>query len=173
MAAQGIDLDGEARLVDAMAPRRARILDAGCGTGRTSGALHARGHRVVGVDIDARLIEAAEHDHPGPSYVVADLAHLEPVAVGAPMDVAICAGNVMAFVAPGSEVDVLSGIRRVLMPEGFAVVGCQVARYPLAEFDEHAATAGFVVEQRFATWDVRPWRDDADFAVTVLRNPDD
>ena len=28
MAAAGQDLDGEARLVDAMAPRRARILDA-------------------------------------------------------------------------------------------------------------------------------------------------
>jgi hypothetical protein len=34
MAAAGDDLGGEARFVDAMAPRGARILDAGCGPGR-------------------------------------------------------------------------------------------------------------------------------------------
>ena len=33
MAADGADLDGEARFVDTLVPRRARILDAGCGTG--------------------------------------------------------------------------------------------------------------------------------------------
>ena len=38
MAAAGDDLDGEARLVDAMAPRRAHVLDAGCGPGRGGGA---------------------------------------------------------------------------------------------------------------------------------------
>ena len=30
--AEGRDIDGEARLIDALAPRHARILDAGCGT---------------------------------------------------------------------------------------------------------------------------------------------
>ena len=34
MEANGHDLWGEARTVDAMAPRNARILDAGCGPGR-------------------------------------------------------------------------------------------------------------------------------------------
>ena len=33
LAAEGADLAGEARLVDAMAAPRSRILDAGCGTG--------------------------------------------------------------------------------------------------------------------------------------------
>ena len=58
MAAEGEDLVGEARLVDAMVPRGARILDAGCGTGRLSGELHTRGHTVVGIDADAELIAA-------------------------------------------------------------------------------------------------------------------
>ena len=52
MAAEGADLAGEARLVDAMLPRHSRILDAGCGPGRIAGELHARGHDVVGVDVD-------------------------------------------------------------------------------------------------------------------------
>ena len=45
------DPGGEARLVDAMAPRRARILDAGCGPGRVGDMLAELGHEVVGVDV--------------------------------------------------------------------------------------------------------------------------
>ena len=39
MADAGADLAGEARFVDAMAPRTARILDAGCGPGRVGAEL--------------------------------------------------------------------------------------------------------------------------------------
>ncbi|WP_231979325.1 class I SAM-dependent methyltransferase [Tessaracoccus coleopterorum] len=77
MEAAGHDLYGEARAVDAMAPRNARILDAGCGPGRLGGRLHALGHRVVGVDVDPTLIAAAEEDHPGPLWLVGDLADLD------------------------------------------------------------------------------------------------
>ena len=48
-AAAGDDSVGEARLIDAMVPRRSRILDAGCGPGRVGGFLHSIGHDVVGV----------------------------------------------------------------------------------------------------------------------------
>ena len=47
MARDGADLAGEARLVDALVPRGARILDVGCGQGRMGVYLHARGHRVA------------------------------------------------------------------------------------------------------------------------------
>ena len=30
--------------------------------------------------------------------------------------------------------------------------------------------AGLHIEHRFATWDLRAWHTDADFAVTVLRH---
>jgi len=52
MVEAGDDLDGEARFVDALAPRQARILDAGCGPGRVGSALARLGHEVVGVDVD-------------------------------------------------------------------------------------------------------------------------
>ena len=39
LAAQGMDLLGEARLVDAMLGRSSRVLDAGCGQGRVGGYL--------------------------------------------------------------------------------------------------------------------------------------
>jgi SAM-dependent methyltransferase len=173
MSADGADLEGEARLIDAMAAPRSRVLDAGCGPGRTSGALCMRGHEVVGVDVDPVLIDAARADHPGPSYVVADLATLDLPAAGIaePFDAAVCAGNVLAFVAAGSEAAVLARIRAHLRADAFLATGFHVDRYDLGAFDRHAAEAGFVVESRFATWDVRPWHDDADFAVTILRNP--
>src|ERR1700692_4240103 len=83
MANAGDDLAGEARFVDAMAPRGARILDAGCGPGRLGGYLAQVGHHVVGVDVDPALIEAAEQDYPGPDWLVGDLAErtLEQLAV--------------------------------------------------------------------------------------------
>lgn len=170
MAADGADLAGEARLVDTMAAPGSRILDAGCGPGRTSGALHARGHDVVGVDVDPELVAAAVQDHPGPTYLVADLATL---ALPGPdlFDAAVCAGNVLAFVAPGSETDVLAAIRRCLRPDGFLVTGFHTDRYDITGFGRHLVDAGFVLESRFATWDLRPWHADADFAVSVLRVP--
>ena len=59
MAAEGVDLGGEARLLDAMLARRSRVLDAGCGPGRVGAELAARGQVVVGVDADPELIDAA------------------------------------------------------------------------------------------------------------------
>ena len=43
MREQGADLHGEARLIDALVPRGARILDAGCGPGRVGGDRTADG----------------------------------------------------------------------------------------------------------------------------------
>ncbi|MFU8874628.1 class I SAM-dependent methyltransferase [Micromonospora sp. SL4-19] len=176
LAAEGADLAGEARLLDALVPPRARILDAGCGTGRVGAALADRGHTVVGVDADPMLVEAARADHPGPRWLVADLAELDLATQGEPepFDAAVVAGNVLAFVAPGTEQAVLARIAAHVRPDGLVVVGFGTGRgYPLTDFDADAVAAGLRLEHRFATWDLRPWRDDADFAVTVLRRPTD
>ena len=174
MAAEGVDLGGEARLVDAIVRPGSRVLDAGCGPGRVGGVLHDRGHDVVGVDVDPELIAAALEDHPGPQWVVADLADLDLPAAGIsePFDAAVVAGNVLAFVAPGTEPDVLRRIAAHLVPGGVALVGFGTERgYALEDFDADLAGAGFELEHRFATWDLRPWQQDAEFAVSVLRLP--
>ncbi|WP_328346088.1 class I SAM-dependent methyltransferase [Micromonospora sp. NBC_00421] len=174
LAAEGADLAGEARLVDAVVAPRSRILDAGCGTGRVGAALAERGHRVVGVDADPALIEAARADHPGPRWLVADLVELDLAAAGEtePFDAAVVAGNVMAFVAAGTEPTVLARIAGHLRPDGVVLVGFGLDRgYRLDHFDSDAVAAGLRLEQRFATWDLRPWRDEADFAVSLLRRP--
>ena len=109
----GQDLVGEARLIDAMAPREGRILDAGCGFGRHAAWLHAQGHAVVGVDGDDELIADARALRPGATWLVQDLSELDLPSVGVtePFDVILCAGNVVTFVAPSTRIEVLRRIR--------------------------------------------------------------
>jgi SAM-dependent methyltransferase len=167
-AAEGVDLTGEARLLDAIVPPRSRILDAGCGPGRHSGDLVARGHAVVGVDVDPVLIAAAEEDHPGPTYVVADLADLK--LDEQPFDAALIAGNVMVYVATGTEAEVLARVAAHVKPDGVLLIGFDLdLHYSLAAFDANLEAVGLRVEHRFATWDLRPLPDDPDYAVTIAR----
>ncbi len=171
MAAQGADLVGEARFLDALVPPRSRVLDAGCGTGRLTAELHRRGHHAVGVDVDPVLLAACEADHPGPVWVQSDLSVLDLATHGEsePFTGIVMAGNVMTFLAPDTHAQVLARLRAHMAPDGRLAIGFGLDRgYPLAEFDEHCAAAGLALEHRFATWDVRPFRDDSDFAVTVL-----
>ncbi len=172
MARAGEDLVGEARLVDAMAPRNAHILDAGCGPGRLGGYLSAAGHRVVGVDVDPALIEAAEQDYPGPQYLVGDLAELDLPARGIPdpFDVIVMAGNVMAFLAPSTRTTVLSRLRAHLAEDGRAAIGFGAGRdYDFDEFLADAATAGLTPDLLLSTWDLRPFTEDSEFLVALLR----
>lgn len=172
MARAGADLAGEARLVDAMAPRGAHILDAGCGPGRLGGFLAEAGHRVVGVDVDPVLIAAAEQDHPGPRWLVGDLAELDLPARGIaePFDVIVSAGNVMTFLAPSTRVEVLRRLRGHLAADGRAVIGFGAGRdYEFGEFFDHAAEARFAPDLLLSTWDLRPFVDGSDFLVALLR----
>ncbi|GAB1510165.1 class I SAM-dependent methyltransferase [Actinophytocola sp. KF-1] len=172
MARNGDDLAGEARFVDAMVRRGARVLDAGCGPGRVGGALAAAGHDVVGVDVDPALIAAAEEDHPGPRWLVGDLAELDLPArgVGEPFDAIVCAGNVMAFLAPSTRLEVLRRFRAHLREDGRAAIGYGAGRgYGFDEFLADAKTAGFAADLLLSTWDLRPFTEDADFLVAVLR----
>ena len=172
MARAGDDLHGEARLVDAIAPRGARILDAGCGPGRLGGHLASVGHDIVGVDVDPVLIEAAVQDHPGPRWLVADLAELDLRARGIPhpFDVIVSAGNVMTFLAPSTRVRVLARLRAHLADDGRAVIGFGAGRnYEFGEFLDDAGEAGLTPDLLLSTWDLRPFRDDSDFLVAILR----
>jgi len=171
MAAEGADLDGEARMIDAMVPRGSRILDAGCGPGRTGGALARAGHDVVGVDVDPVLISAAEQDHPGPRWLVGDLAELDLPAMGIDegFDVIVSAGNVMAFLAASTRREVLTRLGRHLRGDGRVVVGFGAGRdYEFDAFRSDVAAAGLGFELELSTWDLRPFTADSDFLVAVL-----
>lgn len=173
MAANGDDLFGEARFIDATVDRGSRILDAGCGPGRVGGYLHAAGHRVTGVDVDPVLIEAAETDYPGPDWRVGDLSELdlcEADGSRTQFDAIVCAGNVLAFVAPETEALVLRRLAEHLAPDGRLTVGFHVAKLALDDFDAALADTDLELDLRLSTWAVHPWHHGADFAVSVLRH---
>lgn len=178
---EGRDIDGEARLVDAMAPRHARILDAGCGQGRVGGYLAKAGHQVVGVDVDPYLIDEAKRQFPEPTWLVGDLAQLPhvlddgletaPQGNSAPVfDVIICPGNVLTFVAADDRAKVLQGFAEALEPEeGRAIVGFGAGRgWDFADFEAAAQEAGLTVIQRYSTWNLRPFDTEPQFLVAVL-----
>ncbi|WP_119032267.1 class I SAM-dependent methyltransferase [Gordonia rubripertincta] len=172
MEREGKDVVGEARFIDAMAARGSRILDAGCGAGRIAGYLAAVGHDVVGVDVDPVLVAAAEKDHPGPHWLVNDLAELDLPARGIdePFDIIVSAGNVMTFLAPSTRVTVLKRLRAHLRGEGRAVIGFGAGRdYPFEEFLDDASTAGFAADMLLSAWDIRPFTGNSEFLVALLQ----
>jgi 2-polyprenyl-3-methyl-5-hydroxy-6-metoxy-1,4-benzoquinol methylase len=171
LAEEGADLYGEARLVDAMLLRSSRVLDAGCGFGRIGGFLARVGHEVVGVDVDARQIEAARQDHPEAHWVVADVATLDLPALGIaePFDAIVCAGNVLPFVAPDARMEVLRRFRRHLRPDGRAVIGFAAERgYAFDAFLTDAKDARLVPELLLSSWHLRPFTESSDFLVALL-----
>jgi SAM-dependent methyltransferase len=171
MAAAGDDVDGEARLVDAMVSRGSRVLDAGCGPGRVGGHLARAGHEVVGIDLDPVLIAAAKHDHPGPMWLVADLAELDLAAMGIPdgFDVAVCAGNVLPFLDPATRRPVLGRLAAHLRTGGRIVTGFGSERdYSFDEFFDDVEQVGLVADVLLSTWDLRPFTAESDFLVAVL-----
>jgi len=172
LAAAGHDLVGEARLVDAMLPRGARVLDAGSGTGRVAAWLSEAGHDVVGVDGDPVLVDAAREQHPGPHFVVGDLAELDLPAQGVaePFDAIVCAGNVVTFLAESTRVEVLRRMRAHVTAGGRAAIGFGAGRgYEFGDFLADAAAAGWAPDLLLSTWDLRPFTPDADFLVAILR----
>jgi SAM-dependent methyltransferase len=178
--ADGVDLSGEARFVDALVPRCAAVLDAGCGTGRVAAALAAAGHRAVGVDKDAGLLEIARERYPrevypGVKYLESDLLALDADLLAehgaeTAFDAIVVAGNVLVYVAPGTERDVLGRLVALTAPGGRIVTGFATDReYGVADLDADAEAVGLAREFRFATWHLDPFTAESDWSVTVLR----
>ncbi len=92
-----------------------------------------------------------------------------PADVPQHFDLILCAGNVFGFLHADTRRDVLAQLASWLTPTGRAVVGFGAGRgYAFDDFFADAEASGLIVEQRFATWDLRPFTDDADFLVAVL-----
>lgn len=177
IAARGEDIDGEARFVDAMAGRDSTVLDAGCGSGRVAAALARSGHRAHGIDVDPILIERGHELYPDVPLAVLDLHDATPAALaerGLPgaYDLIVCAGNVLLFLAEDTEERVVRNLAGLLTPGGRMAIGFFTGReFTHDQLDEHARAAGLRREHRFADWELRPFHDGADWAVSVHTRP--
>ncbi|QCB28413.1 class I SAM-dependent methyltransferase [Corynebacterium endometrii] len=170
LEAEGTDIHGEARLADAMSERGSRILDAGCGTGRVGGELIRRGHDVTGIDVDPILIDYATKDHPDGKWIVGDLSS-DPLPESA-FDLAVCAGNVMGFVAIEGRKPALENLFTSLKPGGRLVVGFGSGRgWDFTDFLAMAEECGFRVDSTFSSWDLKRFTDNSTFLVAILSHP--
>ncbi len=182
LIARGEDIDGEARLVDVLAPRHARILDAGSGVGRVAAALALRGHDVTAVEKDPDLVARSRRLFPDLTVLEADILELSARMLDdhsrpASYDVIVLVGNVMVYLADGTETRVLRTVHDLLAPGGRVLVGFNVQKgpphsraYPREDFRSQVADAGLVVEHEFGTYDLAPVG--SDYLVAVLRRAD-
>ncbi len=176
---EGEDVDGEARLADVLAPRGARILDAGSGIGRVAAALAARGHDVTAVEKDPDLIARSRARFPEIPVVESDILGLSPAvleAAGRPSsyDVIVLVGNVMVYLADDTEARALRTLAELLAPRGRMLVGFHPQQgpehsrdYPIEHFERHVVEAGLRMEQLFGTYDLAPPAED--YVVALLR----
>ncbi len=168
LAAQGHDVHGEADYVATLVSRPASVLDAGCGMGRIAIELAGRGIDVVGVDLDADLLDRARRRAPELTWIESDLATM---SLGRSFDVVTLAGNVLPFVATDRRAAVVATCADHLVPGGRLVMGAGLRRgWPtVSEIDEWCAAAGLRLVSRHAGWSGDPWTEDphADYAVSV------
>jgi len=163
-AAAGEDVHGEASFVMRFSP--GSVLDAGCGTGRVARELARRGVDAVGVDIDADMLATARRKSPELAWHCGDLASVE---LGRTFDAILLAGNVMIFLAAGSESAVIANLVRHLVPGGVVIAGFQLqpGRLSAERYDKIAAAAGLTLSERWSTWDRGAWDPRGDYVLSV------
>ncbi len=160
LASGGAAVHGEADLVETLLGPGARVLDAGCGTGRVAIRLRHRGFRVHGVDTDPDMLAVAREADPDISWYEQGL---EALTLPGPYDLVVLAGNVVPLLS-----DPAAGIRqivRALAPPGFLLAGFGLDRahlpleptVDLAGYDAMCADAGLTLRDRWATWQREPY----------------
>jgi SAM-dependent methyltransferase len=176
LAASGVDIHGEARFVESLLPAPARVLDAGCGTGRIATQLTLLGYTCVGVDIDPDMVAVAQRRDPATRWVRQDLSRLALRTQA--FDLAVLAGNVVPLLAPGTLLPVVQRVAGHLRPGALLVAGfgLDAAHLPpgvpvtrVTDYDVACDLAGLSPVRRYATWDREPWHIDAGYVVAVHR----
>lgn len=94
-----------------------KILDIGCGYGRTTRPLHEMGFNVVGIDIVSRMIETAKKENPEIDFRLMNAAELN--FPDKTFDYVLFSFNGLDYLYPGVRREkALAEIRRVLKPGG-------------------------------------------------------
>jgi SAM-dependent methyltransferase len=181
LAAEGADLHGEARRVDALLADQGRrpgdVLDAGCGTGRVAVHLADLGHRVVGADLDASMLAEAVAARPDLDWRLVDLARLD---LGRRFDLVVAAGNLWPLLTPGTHARVVARLAAHLRPGGLLVLGFGLdadhvpftlpdgVGFPdLVAYDTACVGAGLTLRARTADWEGTEPYDGGGYAVSV------
>ncbi len=102
-----------------------KVLDLGCGGGRTTVPLHNMGFDVTGLDIAKNLIDLMHEKYPDVKAVVGDACKLD--FADHSFDIVIFSHNSIDCLYPYEKrVDALKEISRVLKPKGFYIFSSHV-----------------------------------------------
>ncbi len=173
MAGRGEDVHGEATFLAGMLEPPASVLDAGCGTGRITARLAELGYDVVGLDVDAAMLEVARDEAPDLDWRRADLAGFD---LGRRFDVVLLAGNIVPLLEPGTLPAVAERLAAHVVPGGRVVcgfgldaahlpAGCPVT--PLADLDAAMGAAGMEPVARWSGWDRAPFDEATGYVVAA------
>ena len=167
LQASGENVHGEADFVSRFSPTS--VFDAGCGTGRVAIELSRRGCDVVGVDLDEPFITTAQHKAPELDFRLDDLAFVQ---LHRTFDVVVMAGNVMIFLAPDTEAQVVANMANHVSPGGHLIAGFQLERgLDVAAYNAAAEAAGLELSEHWCSWAGDKPNDESDYAVLVHRKP--
>lgn len=179
-AAAGMDVHGEANLIEhllnsplnqSQSPQPYRVLDGGCGTGRTAIELARRGIDIVGVDLDEVMLYQAQAKAPQLDWRLGDLSI---IALDKAFDAIVLAGNVMIYLTPGTEAATINNLAAHLNPGGLLVAAFELtppawSKLTLPLYDQLTAAVGLTLVARWSTWEQAAWRPEDRYAVSVHR----
>ncbi len=102
------------------------VADLGCGPGQAARHLHLLGRQVIGIDVSPGMVETARRSSPGPEY-----------RVGTMLDLDLADGSLGGAIALYSIVHLATDelpaafaeLRRVLRPEGVALIAFHIGRH--------------------------------------------
>src|SRR5262249_31629965 len=146
----------------------ARVLDLGCGNGRTTIPLSRMGYTVTGVEYSPSLVQLAQDRHPGAPIQQGDARAL--AAADRSFDAALFSWNGIDYMNPLEERRrVLQEVRRVLKPSGLFLfsshnaLGCigRLLRPPLLTKRAVRFWLDQVSRERRGRGWYFAWRDDA------------
>ncbi|WP_306213867.1 class I SAM-dependent methyltransferase [Actinoplanes sp. RD1] len=129
---------------------RARLLDAGCGTGRHAAAFAALGHRVELADASPALLAQAARRCPGARTHLVDLCS----ARLAGFDAVTCRGVLNDMITDAERAAAVGALAAALRPGGalFLDVREEGAARRRADGTEHTRTAGALTFTSRTTW---------------------
>jgi SAM-dependent methyltransferase len=112
------------------------------------------------------MLATARRKAPDLAWRCADLASVD---LGRTFDVILLAGNVMIFLTPGTEQQVIANMARQLAPGGSLIAAFQLqpGRLTVERYDAIAAAAGLTLKERWSTWDRAAWDAHGDYVLSV------